>query len=322
MIKIVVNFSIQILHGDGRKHEQVKKKEKGPRLLDSLSKTIDALTASRGKSTIDNYRTALNSFISYAGRDITTDGLSQQLLEGWQLWLKEKGVVLNTISCYMRSLRSLVRKSSKEGASVINAFFEGVFTGSAATEKRSIPQTELRKLKELSLPQGTALSLARDIFLFCVYALGMPFVDVAFLKKKQISNGYIEYQRHKTNQRIRIKIESPMKRIIDRYSQPDSPFVFPILSKGTMQEYENARNLYNRHLQRLSILARLNGKLTSYVARHSWASMAYNSNVDLPVISKALGHTNSKTTLVYIREIDDHRIDQANRKLINSMMKP
>ena len=61
--------------------------------------------------------------------------------------------------------------------------------------------------------------------------------------------------------------------------------------------------------------------LTSYVARHSWASLAYQHNVDLPVISKAMGHTSTKTTLVYIREIDDTRIDSANHKMLEEMIK-
>ena len=149
----------------------------------------------------------------------------------------------------------------------------------------------------------------------------MPFVDVAFLRKKQIVNGYIEYQRHKTRQPIRVKIEPQMQRIIKRYSPPDSAYVFPILTRGSMKEYETARNRYNRHLRQISKIAGLHRSLTSYVARHSWASMAYSNNVDLAVISKALGHSNTETTMVYIREIDDNRIDMANRKLLGTITK-
>ena len=72
-------------------------------------------------------------------------------------------------------------------------------------------------------------------------------------------------------------------------------------------------------VHRLSFKAGLRHSLTSYVARHSWASMAYTSNVDLSVISKALGHTSPKTTLTYIREIDDCRIDEANVAIISQL---
>ena len=86
-----------------------------------------------------------------------------------------------------------------------------------------------------------------------------------------------------------------------------------------MKEYETARSLYNRHLKKIGTMAGIQRTLTSYVARHSWASLAYHSNVDLSVISKALGHTSPNTTLTYIREIDDERIDQANHRLLEEI---
>ena len=317
MIRVVFNFSIRIYH-EGQKKEKVRK-HKEPKFLDIVDNTINKLLASRGKSTIDNYRTAIASFVRYAGNNVSIGDVSKQMVEGWQLWLKEQGVKLNTISCYMRSLRSVI--SHSDIPSVVSTAFNSVFTGNLKTDKRSMSSIDLQKLRTMQLPQGSSLCFARDLFLFCVYALGMPFVDVAFLRKKQIVNGYIEYERHKTRQPIRVKIEPQMQRIIKRYSIPESDYVFPILQTGSMKEYETARNRYNRHLRQISKIAGLRRSLTSYVARHSWASMAYSNNVDLAVISKALGHSNTKTTMVYIREIDDNRIDMANHKLLGTITK-
>ena len=316
MIRVVFNFSIRIYH-EGQKKEKVRERRE-PKFLDIVDNTINKLLASRGKSTIDNYRTAIASFVRYAG-SISIGDVSKQMVEGWQLWLKEQGVKLNTISCYMRSLRSVI--SHSDIPSVVSTAFNSVFTGNLKTDKRSMSSIDLQKLRTMQLPQGSSLCFARDLFLFCVYALGMPFVDVAFLRKKQIVNGYIEYERHKTRQPIRVKIEPQMQRIIKRYSIPDSAYVFPILPTGSMKEYETARNRYNRHLRQISKIAGLRRSLTSYVARHSWASMAYSNNVDLAVTSKALGHSNTKTTMVYIREIDDNRIDMANHKLLGTITK-
>lgn len=317
MIRVVFNFSIRIYH-EGQKKEKVRK-HKEPKFLDIVDNTINKLLASRGKSTVDNYRTAIASFVRYAGNNVSIGDVSKQMVEGWQLWLKEQGVKLNTISCYMRSLRSVI--SHSDIPSVVSTAFNTVFTGNIKTDKRSMSSCDLQKLRTLQLPKGSSLCFARDLFLFCVYALGMPFVDVAFLRKKQIVNGYIEYERHKTRQPIRVKIEPQMQRIIKRYSIPESDYVFPILQTGSMKEYETARNRYNRHLRQISKIAGLRRSLTSYVARHSWASMAYSNNVDLAVISKALGHSNTKTTMVYIREIDDNRIDMANHKLLGTITK-
>ena len=317
MIRVVFNFSIRIYH-EGQKKEKVRERRE-PKFLDIVDNTINKLLASRGKSTIDNYRTAIASFVRYAGNNVSIGDVSKQMVEGWQLWLKEQGVKLNTISCYMRSLRSVISHSGLP--SVVSTAFNTVFTGNIKTDKRSMSSCDLQKLRTMQLPQGSSLCFARDLFLFCVYALGMPFVDVAFLRKKQIVNGYIEYERHKTRQPIRVKIEPQMQRIIKRYSIPESDYVFPILQTGSMKEYETARNRYNRHLRQISKIAGLRRSLTSYVARHSWASMAYSNNVDLAVISKALGHSNTKTTMVYIREIDDNRIDMANHKLLGTITK-
>ena len=319
MIRIVFHFSIRVYWKDAPKDSKNRHlpKQDNRRFGDEAEAEINAMTCRRGKSTVDNYHTALRSFLCYAGEDILVTDIRKETAEGWQQWLKGRGITLNTISCYMRSLRVIVSKVC--GEAVSRQVFNTVFTGNTRTDKRSVPPKDISRLRNLTLAAGSQLAFVRDLFLFCLYALGMPLVDVAFLRKKQMNNGYIEYQRHKTSQRIRIKVERPMQQIINRYTVADSPFVFPILNQGTIEEYEKFRNHYNRLLHRLSEMAGISRTLTSYVARHSWASMAYSANVDLPVISKALGHTSSKTTQVYIREIDDSRIDQANRKLLNSI---
>jgi integrase len=240
-------------------------------------------------------------------------------MERYQQWLHEQHVTPNTISCYMRSLRSLLyrlKPSLKQ-----QSLFDTVYTGKAHTDKRSIPFADIVRIRGLSLSPASPLAFSRDLFLFSFYALGMPFVDIAFLLKSQIHNDHIIYYRHKTGQRICIKLETPIEQIIHRHIREDSPYVFPILSAGThadvFRDYENARSRYNRHLRKIGEMAGLAHRLTSYVARHSWASMAYHANIDLSVISKALGHTSPNTTLTYIREIDDQRIDQANSLLLD-----
>ena len=204
----------------------------------------------------------------------------KQTIEGWALQLKQQGLRLNTMSCYMRSLRSIIAHSDM----CLHAedLFKGVFTGNEHTRKRSISAEMLCRIRELKIPPSSPMALVHDVFMFSVYALGMPFVDVAFLQKQQIRNGYIDYQRHKTGQRIHIKVEPVMQRIINRHIRNDTPYVFPILRHGTMLEYQKARGSYNHQLRKLGLLAGV-CNLTSYVARHSWASMAYQQKRMLPV---------------------------------------
>ena len=84
-------------------------------------------------------------------------------------------------------------------------------------------------------------------------------------------------------------------------------------------QYQNKLNSYNRLLKKLSSLAGLNVNLSSYVVRHTWASLAYSSNVELNVISKALGHTNTNTTQIYIRELEDYRLKDANHIVLGAI---
>ena len=288
---------------------------------DVATQLISQLETGKSKSTVDNYRTALRSFCHFAGTGVLIEQIDVPLMEHYQQWLHEQHVTPNTVSCYMRSLRSLLyrlKPSLKQ-----QSLFDTVYTGKAHTDKRSIPFADIVRIRGLSLSPASPLAFSRDLFLFSFYALGMPFVDIAFLLKSQIHNDHIIYYRHKTGQRICIKLETPIEQIIHRYIRKDSPYVFPILSTGThadvFRDYENARSRYNRHLRKIGEMAGLAHRLTSYVARHSWASMAYHANIDLSVISKALGHTSPNTTLTYIREIDDQRIDQANHLLLNQI---
>lgn len=278
-----------------------------------LELQLKTVSVGRSASTMDNYRTAIRSLSKYLGHDIPLSSLDTLLITGYERWLKQQGLCLNTISCYMRSLRSLLALAD----SGLKAIFSQVYTGTARTEKRSVSAEDVCRLKALHLPKGSFLELSRDVFLFSFYAMGMPFVDVAHLRQHQIANGQMVYHRHKTGQRVLVAIEQPMLDIIQRHAgRATADYVFPLLHQGTDHEYRNLLGRYNRALHRLAALSGIGENLTSYVVRHTWASTAYSANVDLPVISKALGHINTQTTLTYIREIDDSRLAQANRRII------
>lgn len=323
MFKLSIRLSFRLFRNN--KPENTKKKNTivTNHFMEKATEAILSLESIRAKSTVDNYQTAMRSFCQYTGGNIALEDIDSHLIEGYQQWLLEQCVTQNTISCYMRSLRSLLYYMSPSMKRL--PLFNHVFTGKKRTDKRSIPMSDIARLRQLPLSSQPSLAFSRDIFLFSFYALGMPFVDIAFLQKRQLKDGYITYHRHKTGQRIRVKIEPPMEQIIRRYTHAESPYVFPILpvhSDNTMMKgYETARTRYNRHLKKLGNMVGIQLRLTSYVARHSWASTAYHSNVDLSVISKALGHTSPHTTLTYIREIDDNRIDKANHHLLQDMIR-
>ena len=165
MIKIEFHFSIRIYHLDGKERQKkVERKRVGVSLVNLVNEAIDKLSASRMRSTVSNYRAALTSFTRLMGNGLTVDDLNQQTIESWQHRLKEHGVKLNTISCYMRSLRSVINHC--EVPPMAKSAFDTVFKGSTKTDKRSISSRDIQKLSALELKEGSRLQFARDIFLF------------------------------------------------------------------------------------------------------------------------------------------------------------
>ena len=282
-----------------------------------------------------NYLTAARSFTKFIGTDnwLFSD-MTAEKLESYQRWLQERNICLNTCSAYMRALRAMHHRALP----FLNiAPFSKVFTGRTKTEKRCISQSEILQLKALPLQPGGSLSFARDIFLFSFYAMGMPFVDIAYLKKNQLRNGCIYYARHKTGQQIQVALLPAMLEIIMRYEQGDSEFVFPILSDKVEdsvsspsvssssvsaqqhRQYTARLRQYNYNLHQLSKMLGLVKPLSSYVVRHSWASIAYLHHLDISLISKALGHTKSSTTFIYIKSLFDSDLFEANQTLMQDL---
>lgn len=318
-------FSIKVSLGLHRPKKNLgKRPEQIVSFTEFAYQQVRACRDSKRFRCAENYLTALKSLQRFTQKqDILLSDISSPFLHSYQEWLRQQGISMNTVSCYMRSLRAIYNKVN--GGQRTDLFAE-VFTGKAKTEKRSVDADVLRRLKNLELPTGSQISFARDLFLFSFYAQGMPFVDMAHLLKHQIVDNLIVYERHKTGQRVVVKLEDCMKEIMERYENKESRFVFPILLGSEpdgqiYKHYQSHLRAYNRNLHRLAKLIGTDSNLTSYVARHTWASIAYDSSVDLAVISSALGHTSPKTTLTYIREINNRRIAEANERVIQKTMK-
>ena len=241
-------------------------------------------------------------------------------------WLRDRGIAHNTSSCYMRALRAVYNRMLERGLTKQRAPFRKIYTGIEKTVRLKFGKEVIRRLESLSLPFSSLLCFARDLFVFSLLACGMPFVDLAFLRKEQIRDGYLVYHRHKTGKRIRMKLNERMHEIIRTYSEPDSVYLFPILKNPADAhqahiQYRQGLNRYNRLLRVLAVKAGIKEPLSSYTSRYTWANCAYQENVGLAVISKGLGHSQPRTTQVYIQDIDDTSLDQANIRIVNKLFK-
>ena len=282
--------------------------------------------ANKGKyKTARNCLCALKHLYAYCqGKDLPIKDLSPGLIADFQDYLVRKGLKLNTVSLYLRMLRAAYNQAVEENiVSEDRHPFHKAFTGLEKTRKRAVSRVTVKRMITARL-NDPHLDFARDLFLFSFYMQGMPFVDIAHLKKTQMADKCIVYRRSKTHRTLKVRIDPQAQRIIDKYRtvNPESPYIFPILqAEGSPDGYDSALRVYNKRLHRIAKLIGLDEPLTSYVSRHTWASLARAQGISDTVICEAMGHNNVATTAIYLASLDTNVIASANRKLIASLMR-
>ena len=253
--------------------------------------------------------------------DLTFDELTPDMIECYEAWLIDKRLKQNSIRCYLRTLNTLLCKAVEEGMLNNTNLFSHVRLSYVKTTKRAISEKELKVIANLELPENSTMALARDIFMFSFYMRGMPFVDIAYLRKTDLKNGMCTYCRKKTNQCLMVEWEKAQQKILDRYAHQmeNRSYLLPIIKEEDGTEYKQYQRMQiniNRALKKIGEMAELKMPLTTYVARHTWASVARDMNIPIAVISEGMGHNSIKTTQVYLNSIDISRINEANKRII------
>lgn len=285
-------------------------------MIDRIRQEIETTRELCTQSTTKNCITAINIFERFINekrpelKNQPISCLTADHIKHFFAWNIQRGIRENTIACYMRSLRSVINRIIDNGGNL----FIGVRTSNVRTAKRSIEVEDVRAIENIKLKKDSTQELARMIFLFCLYASGMPLIDAVFLKKKQLSNGHITYYRHKTHRMVTVLVHSELERLINQLSEDDSPYLLPIIRKDqNCDEKTQYRRFYQKYMRALRSISKIIGTkehLTSYIPRHTWASLAYEIGNDINPIGQLLGHTNSNTTKTYIREIKTLHTDK------------
>ena len=329
----------------------MKKKEKVPTFNAYSQSLINELKEQNRYGTAQSYEKVSRSFTQFlacqkARRHTSADSPSKQtagdialnkinatIIQEYNSFLRERNVVRNTISYYNRALRAIYNKGAREFQYTDVRPFSGLYTGVDRTVGRAVSEQSVAMVAMLELKEDTPLALARDMFVFSYTMRGMPFVDMAYLRKSQIKDNELTYSRHKTGGTIRVHIEGEALKIINKYSQQneDSEYLFPILdnhssdspAESTHEEsyarYRSGLTTYNRNLNHLARLAGIREHLSSHVARHSWASAARSIGSGVPVISEALGHSSERMTRIYMGSLDSALVDETNRKILDRL---
>lgn len=293
--------------------------------LDLVEARIQHMRDARQLQTANNYACALKLFKKFYVRPVLAmEDLTVSLMKDFQSFMMNRHLSKNTISLYNRSLRAVYNYALDEEILTIDKHpFRKVFTGIERTRKRALKSDVVKRLIHTDLNDNLKMRFSRDLFLFCIYTQGMAFIDLAHLRVDNVSGLRIVYRRHKTNQRIELELLDCAREIIDRYHESESPYLFPILydhSKQHYRKYSAVLRMYNRELHLLSQLLQLDVPLSSYVARHTWASLAKWNGINNSIISEAMGHSNIETTRIYLASLDVDVISKANYRVIHSLM--
>lgn len=273
--------------------------------------------------TSETYTAALNSFKKFRkDEDIMLDCLTSAIMEAYEAWHQSRGVAPNTISFYTRILRAAYNRAVEDEIIENKNPFRHVYTGVDKTVKRALPIQTVKKINALDLSLSPALDYARDMFMMSFMLRGMSFIDMAYLRKTDLANGYVTYRRRKTGQQLTIEWTKEMQLILDKYPENASDYLLPIIrNPGTNERctYRNAGYNINHNLKKIAKKVGISIPLTLYVARHSWASAAKAKGVPISVISEGMGHDSEVTTQIYLASLDASVVDKANSLILKAL---
>lgn len=273
--------------------------------------------------TAETYRATLNSFRNFRkGEDLMLDCITSEVMEDYEAWLRKRGLVSNTISFYIRILRAVYNRAVEDNVIDDRNPFRHVYTGIDKTVKRALPLSVIKKIKNLDLSCNPTLDFARNMFLMSFYLRGMSFIDMAYLKKTDLKNGYVVYRRRKTGQMLVIEWTREMQTICDKYPENRSVYLLPIIRTAGTNEWCTYRNVgynINHNLKKIALMLGVDVRLTMYVARHSWASAAKAKGIPLSVISEGMGHDSETTTRIYLASLVTSVVDRANNLILKSL---
>ena len=292
-------------------------------LFNYMESIIIKLKQNGKTRTSETYTVTLNSFKKFRkNEDIMLDCINSELMQAYEAWHKQRGISPNTISFYTRILRAVYNRAVEEDIIGNRNPFRHVYTGVDKTIKRALPLPIIKTIRTLDLSLTPALDYARDMFILSFMLRGMSFIDMAYLRKSDLTNGYITYRRRKTGQQLSIEWTKEMQQILDKYPENESQYLLPIIKHSGTNERYTYRNVgynINRNLKTIAKEIGLSIPLTLYVARHSWASVAKAKGIPLGVISEGMGHDSDATTQIYLASLDTSVVDKANSLILSSL---
>ena len=305
--------------------EKVNKPVKRKTVQEVFNQYIQELESANRLRYADMYKCTMHSLIKFNKHlDIPFSDMDTIWLKSYEVWLQSQGLAINTLGTRFRHLRviynfAIEEKIVKSEYYPFNSF--KVSKLSQTTAKRSIQKGEI--LSVLNYQGQTPLEcLAIDLFTFSYLAAGINFGDIARLTKDNILENRLIYIRKKTQKQIKVSLQEQAIKLIQKYSMPDNPYLFPILSNFHKTEQQKVNRIHkiiakvNKSLKEIGERLNIPIDLTTYVARHSFATVLKRSGVNTSLICEALGHSSERVTQIYLDSFGNDQMEDAMKNLL------
>ena len=322
-------------------------------LLEYFDELIDQFEKTGNVGNRRVYRDVQNALRRFVGelQDVSFDTVTVKFCNQWETKMRSENVTDNTLSIRFRTLRAVLNKAIANGYSKPtsypfarntaenNKFQIGKFD--TKTIKRAISKTDIRKIEAYLPPQDEGkyatlrntqerLQLAKDLFLFSYYCGGINFVDIANLRWSNIGTDLddkprLTYIRQKTGGKFSVRLMPQTLAILERYrpnTVHSTTYIFPILNTALHTTPIQRQNRCGKIMGQVNVDLKIIGSavgistpLTTYVPRHSFAMALKRSGVATGIISEAMGHSDERTTQIYLSEFDTDLVDAAFENL-------
>lgn len=277
---------------------------------------------------LNSYNT-LKNFNKGKKLNYTFSHIDVSFCRKYEDWMRSKGNQDTTLSYQFRTLRATFNKAIE--AKIVsrdkNPFNEYKLSHfNTKTMKRALSKEDILKIINTDCSSKSKLrQLAHDLFSFSYLCGGISFVDIANLTLRNIVEGRLIYQRQKTHGNINLLLSDEALKIIQKYNKycQYAGYLFPILHNQRhitpMQKSNRIHKIchqVNTELRTFATELGITAEVTTYVARHSFATILKKSGVNIGIISQALGHQDIKTTQIYLSKFDNEQVDEAMKNLL------
>ena len=272
-------------------------------------------------------RQVYTSLLKYKGHlDFYFSDIDMAWLKDYEGWLHKHRLSENTIGIRFRTLRVLYNMAITEGLVKTEHYPFKKFKVSKLhkeTAKRAITKDQIMQIMNVDTSSFRFYKkLAVDMFVFSYLMGGINFTDMSMLTYDNIEGDRLVYVRQKTNKTIILPMLDEAFSIVRKYKDEKRKYVFPVLDdrKRTAMQLRyrilDVLSNVNGHLESIGRSLGIELKLTTYVARHSYATVLKRSGVSTSIICESLGHSSERVTQIYLDSFDNEQINNAMKNLL------